>query len=417
MSSINNENNLPNPAALPPPPSIKPTSRARTYRIPNDSYHAAANSDNDNLVGGAAAAAVVSNCSSAPESSFLWATREIAALDFLMNIPLRSENRIVRAGLSGGRWHRQHHHSRQINTAAPTNLAFSSGVEVIEEEAVPAANQMHHLSNFDITRSSGIDEEAGTTTGTVESSFHTFSEHSKTHQATAALGGGRWWDRLVLKDKRFFSAANQQAQRREQLEMEEKELERPTDSPSLAMMNTLVANSNGCSDENGVSFGVTTDMQNKGINAASASTPSSAAAGVPGRRLDGRDAITVAIPEEFRRRPPPLRAAARQAAVREWEIRVAYGAQPGMKQQQPPNTTPRNALLDGRVFMSTKKSYPVAVFSTIKYEPKKEETLRRRKQIEAMGGGGTQFVLPERDWSKWNKMITSFLHKFVAIAF
>lgn len=43
-------------------------------------------------------------------------------------------------------------------------------------------------------------------------------------------------------------------------------------------------------------------------------------------------------------------------------------------------------------------SYPMAVFSVIKYEPKKEEENRRRKHIEALGGGGSQFVMPHRDW-------------------
>ena len=60
-----------------------------------------------------------------------------------------------------------------------------------------------------------------------------------------------------------------------------------------------------------------------------------------------------------------------------------------------------NALLDARVFFSAKKSYPCAVFSTIKYEPQKEAAARRRKKLEELGGGGTQFVLPERDWSEF----------------
>lgn len=40
----------------------------------------------------------------------------------------------------------------------------------------------------------------------------------------------------------------------------------------------------------------------------------------------------------------------------------------------------------------------MAVFSVIKYEPKKEEENRRRQKIEAQGGGGSQFVMPRRDW-------------------
>jgi hypothetical protein len=40
----------------------------------------------------------------------------------------------------------------------------------------------------------------------------------------------------------------------------------------------------------------------------------------------------------------------------------------------------------------------MAVFSVIKYEPEKEAEKRRRKNIEALGGGGSQFVFPSRDW-------------------
>jgi hypothetical protein len=40
----------------------------------------------------------------------------------------------------------------------------------------------------------------------------------------------------------------------------------------------------------------------------------------------------------------------------------------------------------------------MAVFSVIKYEPKKEEENRRRKKLEALGFGGSQFVMPSRDW-------------------
>ncbi|KAL7547069.1 hypothetical protein ACHAWF_010386 [Thalassiosira exigua] len=378
VSPANSDSNLAKPASL-VPPSIKPTSRARTYRIPNTS-------DAGNV------GAVVTDSggnhvhSTAPES-FLWATREIAALDFLMNVPLRLEKDIVRAGLSGGRWNRHSDKQHGDSYSDRNKVGFSSGVEVIEEDKYldsPANNQT--LSSFDVTRSSGIDEEA-TTTGT-ESSVHTMSlasEHIKHHTAA----GGRWWEKLIMKDKRFFSAANQQVERREQLELEEKELERPTESPSLVMMNSAAVDGSAAGNKQGYF----------GSNAATVPTPPSAAAagGVPGRRLDGRDAVTIAVPGEFRIRPPPPRAVARQAAVREWEIGVAYGAQQDRKQLGN-NVTPRNSLLDGRLFFSTRRSYPVAVFSTIKYEPKKEETLRRRKQLEELGGGGTRFVLPERDW-------------------
>jgi hypothetical protein len=40
----------------------------------------------------------------------------------------------------------------------------------------------------------------------------------------------------------------------------------------------------------------------------------------------------------------------------------------------------------------------MGIFSLIRYEPKREEAARRRQKLEELGGGGSQFVIPERDW-------------------
>ncbi len=40
----------------------------------------------------------------------------------------------------------------------------------------------------------------------------------------------------------------------------------------------------------------------------------------------------------------------------------------------------------------------MATLTVIKYEPRREEENRRRKHIEALGGGGSSFVMPSRDW-------------------
>ena len=139
---------------------------------------------------------------------------------------------------------------------------------------------------------------------------------------------------------------------------------------------------------------------------------------------------------------------ARQAALREWEIATAFGTRPtnATMGQQPP-------MLEGRLFFSANSSYPISVFSIIRYEPRtstnriykypshwprrslsvlvrvrgaihssytfvvvvvvsisgslysfftkctgKEEAAFRRRKLEAIGGGGSQFVLPNRDW-------------------
>jgi len=368
-SSGNNQQgavaSLSTPVSLTIPSAIKPTSRARTYRIPNTSDAAAGayTEDHEN-------AAVEKNATSnnhATSESFLWATREIAALDFLMNVPLKAEREIVRAGLSGERWQRKHAKKDQ-NASAPTKdvlISYDEIQHVVDEENI------RHLSSFDANGSLFVESDTNTATTGIASAL-SGTEH-RNHTA-----GGRWWERLILKDKRFFSAANQQMQRRIESEMEEKELERPTESPSLAIM---------------------TDEHDK-VNEMLGHAPRTAAAargggGVPGRRLDGRDAPAVSIPKEFRCRPP--KTVARQAAVREWEIKVAWD---GISSEGAEDSS--NALLDARVFFSAKKSYPVAVFSTIKYEPQKEAAARRRKKLEELGGGGTQFVLPERDWSKYD---------------
>lgn len=429
----------PNPLAS-SPPAIKPTSRARIYRIPNTSDYVATAATTSGSSGGGGrsghaqtlpldggggvgGANVIDgnkktggNANTSSES-FLWATREMAALDFLMNVPLNAEKDIVRAGLSEGRWQHGHHRHASPSRHQPRNYSTTQTAsqqehhhEVYDEENKNCSmSQQPHprsLSAFDITARCDIEVgrmSEATTTMTDTSSLHAMDSKLSTAGTTTvtAGGGGRWWDKLILKDKRFFSAANQQAQLREQLELEEKELERPTESPSMLVMSS--------NDGNVLNAQYNNTMAMMGASA----TTATAGGGVPGRRLDGIEAVTITIPTEFRRRPAPLRAAARQAAVREWEIKIAYGAQQGgtnqrLSQHQGMNhvenhtttssSSRQQALLDGRVFFSTKKSYPVAVFSTIKYEPKKEETLRRRKQLEKLGGGGTQFVLPERDW-------------------
>jgi hypothetical protein len=210
-------------------------------------------------------------------STATWVTRDIAALDFLLGIPMEAEANIVRAG-----WMQQQ----------PDN-----------EEHTPLM--------------------------------------------TGATG--KWWEKFV-KGKQADAWEHQTGKPNKD---EQAELEQPD-----------------CSRSKSAALRSTTHLA------------------APGRRLDGDDAILVKIPQsgmlEWKTRQ---RSVARQATIREWETRVALGLNFG----NPP-------LLDGRVFFSASEGYPMSIFSLIRYEPKREEAARRRQKLEELGGGGSQFVIPERDW-------------------
>jgi hypothetical protein len=131
----------------------------------------------------------------------------------------------------------------------------------------------------------------------------------------------------------------------------------------------------------------------------------------PGRRLEGDAATKIQIPLANTLHNVSLQltkhqSIARMAISREWELRVAHGLEERhhhhdqLSQQHPHRQQHHNpAMLDGRMYMSAKESYPMMVFSLLRYEPKKEEALRRRQKLEERGGGGTQFfIMPSRDW-------------------
>lgn len=167
----------------------------------------------------------------------------------------------------------------------------------------------------------------------------------------AATAAGRWWEKYA---KDLSLATGEVANENDKTKLEhEQELERPN---ALASKRRVM--------------------------------PSTTHLAAPGRRLDGDDAYRVQIPlSQVLESKTRQRSIARQAAVREWEIRVANGLEFG-----------NHPLLDGRVFFSARGGYPVGVFSVIRYEPKREEAARKRQKLEELGGGGSQFVIPERDW-------------------
>jgi len=236
-----------------------------------------------------------------------WSTREIAALDFLLNIPLQGEREIVLSGLQA-------------------------------ERELIAAHQM----DLDRSQGSGLDDVLN-------------ESKQEIRQGINRKGG--WWDSIIKDDSRFYSVEDQRLKEKKQFELETGLLERPDDIEVSATNN---------------------------INISNAQIESTATVNfIPGRRLDGNEATRVHIPREALETELKTRhrTVARKAAEIEWEKNMKG-----------------TGLHEGRIFFSSENSYPLQVFSILKYDPKNEEEIRRRQKLEALGGGGTQFVLPSRDW-------------------
>ena len=280
-----------------------------------------------------------------------WATREIAALDFLTNIPLESEESIVRAGLS--------------NTGAGGAAAEAAVGVGIDGPVIGLAGigALDHVSVGGQPQSSS---------------------------AVAGGSGPRWWERVINKGEIVAGGRDTAAARRARLELEEKELERPSEEHTGTSSATTPE---GTPAQGGVGM---RSALHPTPSQQTLSTPATAPRVAPGRRLEGQEATVVKIPRDVLTVEMLMTnrtGVARQAAVREWEIRTAHGLEQGDGYDEH-----RQGLLDGRAFLSASASYPAGVFSVIKYEPRKEEAARRRKKLEERGGGGTQFVMPERDW-------------------
>jgi hypothetical protein len=227
-----------------------------------------------------------------------WVARDIAALDFMLGIPLQAEAEIVHSG-----WLLQQQHESVDGGGGKSNTDHSQKEYKREEEFLEPPS----------------------------------------------MSTGRWWEKWVN--------AGELAVQGQQIAAEAAELERPNRTEKGAIGST--------------------PNKNRGVV-----VPAYA----PGRRLEGDEAVRIQIPlttDTVTRQ----KYIARQAALREWELGTAHG----LNSNHPP-------MLDGRVFFSAAGSYPVSVFSLLRYEPKKEEAALRRQKLEARGGGGTQFVMPARDW-------------------
>ena len=282
-----------------------------------------------------------------------WVTREIAALDFLLGIPLAAEERIVNDG-----WFMQQKQEQEMDS----------------DEDDPSDKEGHD-SQINLL---SIPRDVVVSTGPSSANI------SKMRTATDTTAKGRWWEKW-LKD-----APTKQKQAL-------------NDKTPDAISNVISNNSRQLVDDTELELPVPAERQTNNQNFNNAAAVS---AYVPGRRLEGDEAVRIHIPVTTKTLTKQ-RTIARQAALREWELQTAHGLKhtttatkknnsKNMKQQQQQQQHP--PMLDGRLFFSASGSYPLSVFSLIRYEPKKEEMQQRRQKLEARGGGGTQFVMPVRDW-------------------
>ena len=96
---------------------------------------------------------------------------------------------------------------------------------------------------------------------------------------------------------------------------------------------------------------------------------------VPGKKLDGPPAYVVSVPESFRHKYQQS-----AAVVRQWERQVSDAG-----------------ILEGRLFISSKRGYPLVVSSVIQYKPGSESEKRlRAKQVNERGAEA--FDCPVPDW-------------------
>ena len=326
ISSINNNNNsnVPVIPPLPPAASLKetihppPPPAKRLYRIAENK----------------------------------WVTRDIAALDFLLNIPLQAEPQIVQNGYSQQIKQEEEYESNSDSETLNTNTTNNKKKKHYNAQTNPrhASRQQHH-------------------------------HH---HLLLADNVQGRWWEKWITSPSSSL-AANHMTNNH-----------RTISSSNNAHHNSLLFSDLVLEQP------TLQDQQRNNTKVRSTGY-------APGRRLEGDDAIKIQIPLATNTMTKQ-RSIARIAALREWELQTAHGIPKTSLITTTSNSStlsssllnkppqPQPPLLDGRLFFSASGSYPVSVFSIIRYEPKREEAQLRRLKLEARGGGGSQFRIPARDW-------------------
>ena len=325
------------PAPLTSPTPSKPSASSPSMQPPTQPQSSKGSPSALHSSGAAPSALSAPSAKRLYRSHNKWVTRDIAALDFLLGIPLETEAEIVHTGYL--QQQRQHH------------------------------DDHHHGEGSENTNDTDLDK--GPVAGDIRDA--------------PAGGRRRWWEKIVKSQHHnplssFYMSNTEHG------------------SSATALAGTVRSNQPGANAteqleeptkaEKGGSDGLGEDTQQRqtklplGGKTAGPLVPIYA----PGRRLEGDAAVHIQIPLTTTT-ITKQRSIARQAALREWELQTAHG----LNSNHPP-------MLDNRIFFSALGGYPMSVFSMIRYEPKKEEAALRRQKLEARGGGGSQFVIPPRDW-------------------
>ncbi|CAM9412182.1 unnamed protein product [Ectocarpus fasciculatus] len=298
-----------------------------------------------------------------------WVTREIAALDFLTGLRMRNEAAILAQGTNGGGGG-----SFGISAddeTSPSLLDSGSGVGVSgdgshrgggwgwdmqkEKSSDDDDNNHGEAGVAEVARGASypaVEGRAGKTGADGE------AKEAKGIEGRSPAGGG-----VTFADNNNDSD--------------------DSDSDNGWLDQPLPSTGRGGASSGHVSAhrlrGATTD---RGGTGASAGIGGGGArvSGAGFRRLRGREAAHVRLPANFRHSMQALPGHS-AAVVRQWEQGL----------------TRQDRLLEGRLFFSCSKGYPLMVSSVIHYKPQEEQAKRaRQKRIDERGAEA--FQIPKRDW-------------------
>jgi hypothetical protein len=309
-----------------------------------------------------------------------WVTRDIASLDFLWGIPLAAERDIVVTG-----WQLQM--QRQLENQDDD-----------DDDDTGTATSSHHSQREPHYRTGAYQALTNaTTTG-----------------AALSTAKGTWWEKWVrsetIRNSGFplgVSVSNSNSVwpqtassgggKTKNVATDAAVLEQPTRADSSLLLKVTT----------------TTPTSSSQLHPANTSASNLAWSYAPGRRLEGDEAIRIHIPLTFDNTITKQRSIARQAALREWELQTAHGlvrsnhgktngtdlksaaaaaataatavgtsttaaasattapvgVGGGGARASTVVATAQPPMLDGRLFFSANSSYPISVFSVIRYEP------------------------------------------------